>query len=259
MTRITEQQLRENAQSLQEKLVTEYGWNPSSWFNGRPMGDATSRDDVRTQDAQKNSQGGASSALVQNREQLAPGTTASETGSDGIVYGVDDKGQRTYQLDPAQQKWVKMATPAPAENPELQGQPAAPEAPPAAPEAPAAVTPAAAPASPYVVKKGDNLTNIAKGMGTTLQDLLKANPQFQKNPNLIYPGQKVNPPGASAPAAPTAPAAGQKEAPQGFTKPTPPGTVPTPPATQGQYIKVESTVYKEDQSLARIISLARGR
>lgn len=77
------------------------------------------------QNAQKVSSantGGASSALVQNREQLAPGTVASETGSDGVTYGVDANGQRTYKLDTQAQKWVKLATPVPAEQGELAAQ-----------------------------------------------------------------------------------------------------------------------------------------
>ena len=41
----------------------------------------------------------------------------------------------------------------------------------------------------YVVKRGDNLSKIAKKLGTTLKVILSKN-KF-KNPNLIYPGQKV--------------------------------------------------------------------
>jgi len=43
----------------------------------------------------------------------------------------------------------------------------------------------------YTVKRGDNLTNIAKGAGESLNYLLAHNPQYQTNPNLIYPGQHV--------------------------------------------------------------------
>lgn len=42
----------------------------------------------------------------------------------------------------------------------------------------------------YKIKKGDNLTKIAKANGTTIQELLKANPNI-KNPNLIYAGQTL--------------------------------------------------------------------
>lgn len=42
----------------------------------------------------------------------------------------------------------------------------------------------------YVIKKGDNLTKIAKANNTTVQELLKANPNI-KNPNLIYSGEKL--------------------------------------------------------------------
>ena len=42
----------------------------------------------------------------------------------------------------------------------------------------------------YKIKKGDNLTKIAKANGTTVEALLKANPQI-KSPNLIYAGQTL--------------------------------------------------------------------
>lgn len=41
----------------------------------------------------------------------------------------------------------------------------------------------------YTVKSGDNLWNIAKKHGTTVQSILEIN--IIKNPNLIYPGQKI--------------------------------------------------------------------
>jgi len=41
----------------------------------------------------------------------------------------------------------------------------------------------------YIVKKGDTLTKIAKMYKTTVNDLVKEN--NIKNPNLIYPGQKI--------------------------------------------------------------------
>lgn len=43
----------------------------------------------------------------------------------------------------------------------------------------------------YTVKPGDNLTHIAQGHDESLNRLLRMNPQFQSNPNLIYPGQRV--------------------------------------------------------------------
>ena len=43
----------------------------------------------------------------------------------------------------------------------------------------------------YTVKKGDTLWGIAKRYGVTLTALIAANPQI-KNPNLIYPGNRVN-------------------------------------------------------------------
>jgi len=42
----------------------------------------------------------------------------------------------------------------------------------------------------YVVKPGDNLTNIAKKYGMTVSDILKMNPQI-KDANKIYPGDKI--------------------------------------------------------------------
>lgn len=41
----------------------------------------------------------------------------------------------------------------------------------------------------YVVQRGDNLSKIARKVGTTLKRLLEINPL--KNPNLIFPGQKI--------------------------------------------------------------------
>lgn len=43
----------------------------------------------------------------------------------------------------------------------------------------------------YTVKQGDDLTKIATSKGITLQELLATNPQYQANPNLIRPGEKV--------------------------------------------------------------------
>lgn len=45
-------------------------------------------------------------------------------------------------------------------------------------------------ATVYIVKKGDTLWGIAKRYGVTLTALIAANPQI-KNPNLIYPGDRV--------------------------------------------------------------------
>ena len=43
----------------------------------------------------------------------------------------------------------------------------------------------------YIVKKGDTLWGIAGKFGVSLAALIQANPQI-KNPNLIYPGDRVN-------------------------------------------------------------------
>lgn len=42
----------------------------------------------------------------------------------------------------------------------------------------------------YTVKAGDNLTKISKKCNTSVDAILALNPQI-KNPNLIYPGQKI--------------------------------------------------------------------
>jgi len=49
---------------------------------------------------------------------------------------------------------------------------------------------AAPEAAVYIVKKGDTLWGIAKRCDVALAALIAANPQI-KNPNLIYPGDKV--------------------------------------------------------------------
>lgn len=56
-----------------------------------------------------------------------------------------------------------------------------------------APSPAPAAQGSYQIKPGDNLTKIAKAYGTTIDALMKLNPQI-KNPNLIYAGHKMNVP-----------------------------------------------------------------
>ena len=142
MKKITESQLKDKVNSLREYLkvyenqqVDEWSMlSPSSWFNGRDYGDSTSRDDVRAQDAAKNSTAGANMALVQHREQLAPGSVASETGKDGVTYAVDAKGMRTFKIENG--KWVAMNPPTPTEQPELMAAPDANQAASVTPTAP---------------------------------------------------------------------------------------------------------------------------
>ena len=43
----------------------------------------------------------------------------------------------------------------------------------------------------HQVKKGETLHHIAMHHSTTVRRLLSLNPSI-KNPNLIYPGQKIN-------------------------------------------------------------------
>ena len=58
----------------------------------------------------------------------------------------------------------------------------------------------------YTIKKGDTLSLIAKNYNTTVELLLKANPNI-KNPNLIFPGEKIKIPGKAESKAPVANAA----------------------------------------------------
>lgn len=53
---------------------------------------------------------------------------------------------------------------------------------------------AAASGGSYVVKGGDTLSGIASRHNVSLSSLIASNPQI-RNPNLIYPGQKINIPG----------------------------------------------------------------
>ena len=55
---------------------------------------------------------------------------------------------------------------------------------------------------PYIVERGDMLSQIASAAGVSLQALIEANPQIA-NPNRIYPGDRVQIP-AAAPGSPSA-------------------------------------------------------
>ena len=44
----------------------------------------------------------------------------------------------------------------------------------------------------YTVQSGDSLYKIARDNGITYQELIRLNPQYADNPNLIRPGQTVN-------------------------------------------------------------------
>jgi LysM repeat protein len=66
------------------------------------------------------------------------------------------------------------------------------------PSNPSPTTPPPASGQIYYVQRGDTLRNIAGRMSTTVDALLKANPQIT-NPNLIYLGQAITiPSGASS-------------------------------------------------------------
>jgi spore coat assembly protein SafA len=64
----------------------------------------------------------------------------------------------------------------------------------AAPSAAPTQSGSAAATGAYTVKSGDTLWDIAKNNGVPLNKLIAANPQIA-NPNLIYPGDKINVPG----------------------------------------------------------------
>ena len=78
-----------------------------------------------------------------------------------------------------------------------------------------APAPAPAPRS-YTVRSGDTMSGIAARHGVSLQALTAANPQV-RNPNLIYPGQKIHIPGGG----------GKADGANGGTGPTAPKQ-PTP-------------------------------
>jgi LysM repeat protein len=135
---------------------------------------------------------------------------------------------------------------------------------------------------PYVIKSGDNLTKIAKQMGVSLQDLMKANPQLadakHKQGNLIWPGEKVNPVGAPAAGkdaaknpvgttnAATAIPTGGLENPANQAKPAPaPAPAPAAPAQKAAVqnnanssVKAESVTFQNDE-LSRIVNLVHYR
>lgn len=46
------------------------------------------------------------------------------------------------------------------------------------------------PAKYYIIEEGDTLGEIAANYGTSIENLINLNPEI-KNPNLIYPGQKI--------------------------------------------------------------------
>ncbi len=49
----------------------------------------------------------------------------------------------------------------------------------------------------YVVRKNDNIYQLAKCFNISIQELLKVNPHIQ-NPDMIYPGDKIFVPRAHA-------------------------------------------------------------
>ena len=61
--------------------------------------------------------------------------------------------------------------------------------------------------SEYAIKPGDTLNKIAQSNGTTVDAIMKANPQI-KDPNKISAGAKLNLPSKDGAAPATAPAAG---------------------------------------------------
>ena len=56
---------------------------------------------------------------------------------------------------------------------------------------PTAATPASTPTTHHIVSSGDNLTKIAKKYKTSVENIVSKNPELQKDPNRITPGQKI--------------------------------------------------------------------
>ena len=75
----------------------------------------------------------------------------------------------------------------------------------------------------YTVRGGDTLSGIAQRHGSSVPALLDANPGI-RDPNLIYPGQRLQLPGGSTP--PPA-GGGNPSPPSGNVPPPPSGNVPT--------------------------------
>ena len=250
MKKITETQLKDKVNSLREYLkvyenqqVDEWGWSPSSWFNGRPMGDSTSRDDVRAQDAAKASTGGTNLALVQNREQLAPGSVASEQGKDGVTYAVDAKGMRTFKIE--NNKWVAMNPPTPTEQPELM---AAPDPAPAAPSTQDLT--AAASASGEAVGKSlqrfKELLAKAKGAAPSALPAGMTQAQVDQAQNRSEPVRETPPEAAPAAAAPASDPKASVAFGKGSAYAAAPAAAQSPYSLAGQGAKLkanESTTY----------------
>ncbi len=94
-------------------------------------------------------------------------------------------------------------------------QPPAPKPPPAAPAPTPAPKPSPAAPATYTVKSGDTLGVIAERNGTTVSEIMKANPQLT-NPDQISVGQQIKIPGKGSPGG-------------GGTQPSrPPATSPDP-------------------------------
>jgi LysM repeat protein len=115
---------------------------------------------------------------------------ASELNTPKVRTALQDPNKPTAGLasglKAAAEKAVAAREPAPEVDRDRQGETARP----AEPTKPAETS------SDYTIQKGDNLTKLAKQNNTTIDAIMKANPQI-KDPNLIYAGSKLKMPSVS--------------------------------------------------------------
>ena len=142
---------------------------------------------------------GVDAAVAAQAAQQAD-TTAADTSGTGAGSSANPPTDDSQTVDPSKVNRFKellaraeagKASPdaaAPAQAAAPTGQAAAPAKPGSSANPPAA-------GGSYTIKPGDNLTKIAKANGTSVDAIMKANPQI-KDPNKISAGAKLNLPGS---------------------------------------------------------------